>query len=139
MTVFISMTLTRYIIWTTSFKDTNTIMDILTEHCGVIVSITDLIICVETRETPAKIRSLVGDEMEMACIEIDDKFIKKLLKTKFQKEERKNFERFLDLTWAPNSIDEALDLINERGGIEYLLEREVNALDRLTNNPISDI
>lgn len=130
------MGLTRYIIWTTSFKDTNTIMDILTKYCDVIVSITDLIICIETKVTPARIRSLVGDNMEMACLEIDDKFIKKLLKTKFKKEERKNFERFLDLTWSPTSIDEALDLINERGGVEYLLEREVNALDKLTNNTI---
>jgi len=110
-------------------------MDILTQHCDVTISITELIICIETKMTPAKIRSLVGDEMEMACLEIDDKFVKKLLKSKFQKEERKNFERFLAVTYAPTSIDEALDLINERGGLEFLEEREVAALDRLTNNP----
>ena len=37
------------------------------------------------------------------------------------------------MTKVPESINEALDLINERGGVELLSDREVAALDRLTN------
>jgi len=129
------MEITRYIIWTTSFEDTNTVMDILEPHSSVVISVTEAILCIETTLTPARIRGYVGDEMEMACLEIDEKFINKLMKTKFKAEEKKNFARFLNLTKAPSTIDEALDLINERGGVEYLSEREVAALDRLTNKP----
>ena len=130
------MEISRYIIWTTSFEDTSTIMEALNPHSSIIISVTDAILCVESTLTPAKIRGLVGDEMEMACLEIDEKFITKLMKTKFKEEEKKNFGRFLNLTKAPATIDEALDLINERGGVEYLNEREIAALDRLTNKSI---
>ena len=53
--------------------------------------------------------------------------------TKFQEEERKNFNRFLELTKVPKTIDEALDLINEKGGVDFLSAREKYALDQLTN------
>jgi len=127
------MEITRYIIWTTSFEDTNKIMDILSPHSTIVVSVTEAILCVETELTPARIRGYVGDDVEMACLEIDEKFINKLMKTKFKEDERKNFTRFLNLTKTPTTIDEALDLINERGGVEFLSERELLALDRLTN------
>jgi len=128
------MEITRYIIWTTSFEDTNKIMDILSPHSSVVVSVTEAILCVETGLTPARIRGYVGDEVEMACLEIDEKFINKLMKTKFKEDERKNFSRFLELTKTPTTIDDALDLINERGGLEYLSDRELIALNKLTNN-----
>jgi len=127
------MEITRYIIWTTSFDDTNKIMDILSPHSTIVVSVTEAILCVETDLTPARIRGYVGDDIEMACLEIDEKFINKLMKTKFKEDEKKNFSRFLELTKAPSTIDEALDLINERGGVEFLSEREIAALDKLTN------
>ena len=129
------MGISRYIIWTTSFEDTNKIMEILVPHSSLIVSVTDSILCVESTLTPARIRGYVGDDVEMACLEIDDKFITKLMKTKFKEDEKKNFSRFLNLTKTPTTIDEALDLINDRGGVEYLSEREIAALDRLTNKP----
>ena len=129
------MGITRYIIWTTSYEDTNEIMDILSPHSTVVVSVTDVILCVETTLTAARIRGYIGDDMEMACLEIDEKFIKKLMETKFVKSERKNFQRFLTMTKVPESIDEALDLINERGGLEFLSERELAALNRLTDKP----
>jgi hypothetical protein len=127
------MGISRYIIWTTSLEDTNNIMEILNSHSSIIVSVTDSILCVESKLTPARIRGYVGDDMEMACLEIDDAFITKLMKTKFKEDEKKNFSRFLRLTDAPTTIDEALDLINHRGGLEYLSDREISALDRLTN------
>ncbi len=127
------MEISRYIIWTTSHKDTNIIMEVLSPHSSVVISVSDAIICIETTLTPARIRGFVGDEMEMACLEIDEKFITKLMRTKFKEDEKKNFGRFLNLTKVPETIDEALDLINERGGIEFLSDREVAALDRLTN------
>lgn len=129
------MGITRYIIWTTSFEDTNSIMETLTPHSSVVVSITEAILCVETTLTAGRIRGYVGDEMEMACLEIDERFVEKLMKTKFLKEERKNFKRFLEMTRVPTSINEALDLINERGGVEFLTDREKEALDKLTNKP----
>ena len=129
------MGITRYIIWTTSYEDTNEIMDILSPHSTVVVSVTDVILCIETTITAARIRGYIGDDMEMACLEIDEKFIKKLMETKFVKSERKNFQRFLTMTKVPESIDEALDLINERGGLEFLSERELAALNRLTDKP----
>jgi hypothetical protein len=129
------MEIIRYIIWTTNFEDTNKIMGILTPHSSVIVSVTDAILCVETKLSVARIRYFVGDEMEMACLEIDNNFVEKLMKTKFVAEEKKNFSRFLTMTMVPNSIDEALDLINVKGGIEFLSERELLALDKLTNKP----
>lgn len=129
------MEIIRYIIWTTNFDDTNKVMEILTPYSSVIVSITDSIICIETKITAAKIRHYLGDEMEMACIEIDAKFIDKLMTKKFLEDEQKNFKRFLEMTSIPYSINEALDLINKRGGIEYLLERELLALNKLTNKP----
>lgn len=110
-------------------------MEILVPHSSLIVSVTDSILCVESTLTPARIRGYVGDDVEMACLEIDDKFITKLMKTKFKEDEKKNFSRFLNLTKTPTTIDEALDLINDRGGVEYLSEREIAALDRLTNKP----
>ncbi len=127
------MEIIRYIIWTTSFDDTNKIMEILTPHSSVVVSVTDAILCVETKLTSARIRYFVGDEMEMACLEIDNKFIEKLMKTKFLDDEKKNFSRFLEMTRVPISIDEALDMINLKGGVEFLSERELSALDKLTN------
>lgn len=127
------MEIIRYIIWTTSFDDTNKIMEILTPHSSVVVSVTDAILCVETKLTAARIRYFVGDEMEMACLEIDNKFIEKLMKTKFLDDEKKNFSRFLEMTRVPISIDEALDMINLKGGVEFLSERELSALDKLTN------
>ena len=133
--VFITMEITRYIIWATTTKDTDEIMETLTPHSSVIVSVTDVIVCVETTLTVANIRNHVGNDMEMACVEMSDSFINKLLKTKFVEEEQKNFKRFLNLTKAPKSINEGLDLINERGGVEYLTDREISALDRLTNKP----
>jgi len=129
------MGITRYIIWTTSYEDTNEIMEILTPHSSVVVSVTDVILCIETTITAGRIRGYVGDDMEMACLEIDAKFVKKLMEAKFIESERKNFQRFLTLTKVPESINEALDLINERGGVEYLSEREITALNRLTNKP----
>lgn len=129
------MELTRYIIWTTSFENTNEIMDILQPHSSVIVSISDTIVCVETKLTSARIRAYVGDEMEMACIEMDDNFINRLQSKKFQQEEKKNFNRFLEMTRVPTTINQALDLINERGGVNFLSERELQALDRMTNKP----
>lgn len=133
--IVISMGITRYIIWTTSYEDTNEIMEILNPHSSVVVSVTDVILCVETTLTAGRIRGYVGDGMEMACLEIDAKFIKKLMETKFVESERKNFRRFLTMTKVPESINEALDLINERGGVDLLSEREMAALNRLTNNP----
>lgn len=127
------MEIIRYIIWTTNFNDTNKIMDILTPHSSVIISVTDSIVCVETKLSAAKIRHYVGNEMEMACLEIDNKFIEKLMNTKFVGDEKKNFSRFLELTSVPKTINEALDLISIRGGVEHLTERELSALDRLTN------
>lgn len=133
--IFISMEIIRYIIWTTNFDDTNKVMEILTPHSSVIVSITDSILCLETKISAARIRYYLGDDMEMACIEIDNKFIDKLMTKKLVDDERKNFTRFLEMTRVPNTINEALDLINKRGGIEYLLERELLALNKLTNKP----
>lgn len=130
------MEIIRYIIWTTNFNDTNKIMDILTPHSSVIISVTDSIVCVETKLSAARIRYYVGNEMEMACLEIDNKFIEKLMNTKFVGDEKKNFSRFLELTSVPKTIDEALDLISIRGGVEYLSERELAALDKLTNKSI---
>jgi hypothetical protein len=127
------MEINRYIIWTVDFKSTNEIMDILTSYSSVIISITDMIICVETTLTQGKIRSYVGDEMEMACVEMTEPFITRLLHTKFIEEEQKNFRRFLHLTKVPKDIDECLDLINERGGIKFLQARELEVLYRLTN------
>jgi hypothetical protein len=127
------MEITRYIIWTTSFEDTNKIMEILTPHSSVIVSISDRMLCTESKLTAARIRYYIGDDMEMACLEMDVKFINKLMTTKFVADEKKNFARFLEMTKAPISIDEALDLINTKGGVEHLNERELAALDRLTN------
>jgi hypothetical protein len=108
-------------------------MSILKPHSSIIISISDVMVCIESTLTNGKIRAYLGDDMEMACIELTDKFIKTLVNTKFKKSEKKNFGRFLNLTKTPVSIDEGLDLINERGGIEFLSEREVAALDRLTN------
>jgi hypothetical protein len=88
---------------------------------------------VETKLTTGDIRNLVGDETEIACIELTEIFTNKLLNTKFIKEEQKNFRRFLSLTSVPTTIDEGLDLISERGGVDYLTEREIEALNRLTN------
>ena len=110
-------------------------MEILNPHSSIIISVTDSILCVESTLTPARIKGYVGDDMEMACLEIDDNFITKLMKTKFKEGEQKSFSRFLRLTDTPKTIDEALDLINYRGGLEYLSEREIAALDRLTNKP----
>ncbi len=129
------MEIIRYIIWTTSFEDTNEIMKILTPHSSVIISISDAMLCIETKLSQSRIRYFVGDEMEMACVEMDNKFIQKLMKTKFLDDEKKNFSRFIEMTKIPNSIDEALDLINLKGGIELLSERELLALDKLTNKP----
>jgi hypothetical protein len=129
------MEIIRYIIWTTSFNDTNKIMKILTPHSSVIISVSDAILCVETKLSQSRIRYFLGDEMEMACVEIDNKFIEKLMRTKFVEEEKKNFTRFIEMTKIPNSIDEALDLINLKGGIEFLSERELLSLDKLTNKP----
>lgn len=125
------MDIARYIIWTTSLSDTSKAMDTLSPHSTVVVSISDTILCLETELTTSRIRSYLGDDLEMACIEIDDQFIKKLMKTKFKLEEKKNFSRFLNLTKIPETIDEALDLINERGGLEFLNSRERMALDKL--------
>ena len=130
------MEIIRYIIWTTSFEDTNEIMEILTPHSSVIVSISDAMLCIETKLTVARIRYFVGDEMEMACLELDNNFVDKLIKTKFVADEKKNFYRFLTMTMVPKSIDEALDLINIKGGIEFLSERELLTLDKLTNKPL---
>jgi hypothetical protein len=135
--IYNRMELMRYIIWTTSFEDTNIVMDILKPHSSVVVSISDVIVCVETKLTMARIRNYVGDEMEMACLEMDDKFINRLQTKKFLKEEKKNFERFLSMTFVPTSINEALDLINERGGVEFLTDRERDALDKMTNKSSS--
>lgn len=126
------MEIIRYIIWTTSFEDTNKIMEILTPHSSVVVSVTDSILCVETKLSASRIRYFVGDEMEMACLEIDNKFVEKLMKTKFVADEKKNFSRFLEMTRVPNSIDEGLDMINLKGGVEFLSERELSALNKLT-------
>lgn len=127
------MSLTRYIIWTTSFEDTNTLIDLLQDDCTVIVTISDSIVCIETKITPAKIRGRVGDDFEMACLEMDEKFVNRLLTKKFLSDEKKNFTRFLEMTRVPSTINEALDLISERGGVEFLSERERQALDRMTN------
>tara|TARA_R110000787_G_scaffold158984_1_gene272805 strand:- start:219 stop:554 length:336 start_codon:yes stop_codon:yes gene_type:complete len=105
----------------------------LTSECNVIVAITDVIICVETKLTTGDIRNIVGDETEIACIELSETFTNKLLNTKFIKEEQNNFRRFLSLTSVPTTIDEGLDLISERGGVDYLTEREIEALNKLTN------
>ena len=129
------MEIIRYIIWTTSFEDTNKIMEILTPHSSVIVSISDAMICIESKISVARIRYYVGDDIEMACLEMDIKFIDKLMSTKFVADEKKNFARFLEMTKIPLTIDEALDLINLKGGVDSLTERELNALDRLTNKP----
>jgi len=110
-------------------------MGILSSHSRVTILVTDSILCVETTLTPAKIRAYVGNDLEMACLEMDDKFIAKLMKTKFKEDEKKNFRKFIKLTKLPSSIDEGLDLINERGGIKFLTDREVATLDRLTNKP----
>jgi len=126
------MDIIRYIVWTTSFDDTNIIMDVLKPHATAVVSVTDVIICVETELSAGKIRTLVGDAMEMAVLEITDNFIEKLMNTQFLALERKNFQRFLDLTKVPKTIDEALDLINDKGGVDLLTNREKAALDKLT-------
>lgn len=126
------MDITRYIIWTTSTKNTMEIMRILDEYCEFIVSINEIIICVETNLTQANIRAYLGDEMEIAVIPITESFIAKLMTNKFKEDERKNFNRFLELTKVPTSINDALDLINDRGGLEFLTPREKQALEQLT-------
>jgi len=132
------MELTRYIIWTTSLEDTTQVLDILDPHSSLIVSITGVIVCLETDLSMARIRAYLGDEMEVALVPITESFIKKLMTTKFLEEERKNFSRFLELTKVPKTIDEALDLINEKGGVEFLSAREKYALDQLTKKSDKD-
>jgi len=127
------MKLNRYIIWTTTTDNTKVIMDILEPHCSMVVSITGVIVCLETDISAARIRAYLGDEMKIAVVLITNEFIKKLMNDKFKTEERKNFNRFLELTKVPETIDEALDLISERGGVEFLSAREKYALDQLTN------
>ena len=77
------MEITRYIIWTTASEDTNEIMSILKPHSSIIISISDVMVCIESTLTNGKIRAYLGDDMEMACIELTDKFIKTLVNTKF--------------------------------------------------------
>jgi len=127
------MEINRYIIWTTSLEDTNLAAVILKEHTTVIKSISNNMFCIETKLTSNTIRDYLGYEMEMVCVVLDEIFINKLINTAFKKEEKNNFIEFLNLTKTPNTIDEILDLINERGSVESLSEREVAALDRLTN------
>jgi len=127
------MEIIRYIIWTGNINDSDIVMETLESECSLIVSITDVIVCIETKLTTADIRKRVGDETEIACIELTETFTNKLLNTKFIEEEQKNFRRFLNLTRVPKTINEGLDLISERGGLDYLTEREIEALDRLTN------
>jgi hypothetical protein len=127
------MKLTRYIIWTTNIDDTNFLMKLIEPQCSVVVSISKSILCVETEITPIKVREMVGDEFEMACLEMDEQFINRLLAKKFLEDEKKNFFKFLEMTKTPSTIDEALDLINERGGVEFLTRRERQALDKMTN------
>jgi hypothetical protein len=129
------MEINRYIIWTTSLEDTNLAAVILKEHTTVIKSISNNMFCIETKLTSNTIRDYLGYEMEMVCVVLDEIFINKLINTAFKKEEKNNFIEFLNLTKTPNTIDDILDLINERGGVECLSEREVSALDRLTNKP----
>jgi len=128
------MELTRYIIWSMSLRDNLKIMDRISLQSDVILLISNSMLCVETRLNCASIRLLVGDGMEMACVELDDTLINKLLATKFLESERKNLYKFLNMTKTPRTIDDALDLINMKGGVEYLSEREIEALDKLTNN-----
>lgn len=130
------MEIIRYIIWTGNIEDSDIVMETLESECSLIVSITDVIVCVETKLTTADIRNRVGDETEIACIELTEIFTNKLLNTKFIEEEQKNFRRFLNLTRVPKTINEGLDLISERGGVDFLTEREIEALDKLTNKPI---
>ena len=130
------MGLMRYIIWSVSLKDNLRIMDRITPQSDVILLISNSMLCVETRLNCESIRTLVGDHMEMACVELDDNLINKLLKTRFLESERNNLYKFLNMTKVPKTIDDALDLINMRGGVEYLRERELEALDKLTNNAI---
>lgn len=130
-----SMRITRYIIWTTNIEDTNKLVELLGPKSTIIVSISDRMVCIEAKLTSDLIREFVGPEMEMACLEMKPKFIEKLLMTKFVQDEKKNFINFLELTKVPSTIDEALDLINTKGGVEFLSERELAALDTLTNKP----
>lgn len=133
LSVFMSMEITRFIIWTTNIKDTKKLVEILDPKSSIIVSISDRMVCIEAKLTTELIRKFIGPEMEMACLEMKPKFIEKLLRTKFVQDEKKNFIKFLELTKVPLTIDEALDLINERGGVEFLSERELSTLNKLTN------
>lgn len=128
------MKLTKYIIWTTKLEDTNIIMALVKDDCDIMMTISDTILCVESQLTPSNIREKIGDNMEMACLEMDDNFINRLLTKKFLANEKKNFFRFLEMTKAPTTINEALDLISERGGLKFLNQRERQALDNLTKN-----
>lgn len=129
------MTLTRYIIWVTCLEDKNMVLNTLKVYSDITLSISDTILCIETDLTTAKIRGIVGDDLEMACVEMDDKFIEKIQRKKLKDSERVNLLKFLELTRGITTIDEGLDLISERGGLKYLTDKEIKALDRLTNKP----
>lgn len=132
------MGLTRYIIWSMSLRDNLKILDRISPQSEVVLVISNSMLCVETRLNCESIRTLVGNSMEMACVELDDNLINKLLTTKFLESERNNLYKFLNMTKVPKTIDDALDLINLRGGVEYLSDREIDALDKLTNNTTLD-
>jgi hypothetical protein len=125
------MVLKRFIIWTTDLKSNNIISKSLESYSTISLIISDTIICVETDLSGHDIRDNIDSDIEIACIELDDDFINKLSKTKLNILEKTNFNNFIELTYTPKSIDEALDLIILRGGINNLHQREVECLDTL--------
>ena len=124
----------RYIIWTTTNQESIELRELLKPKSSIILPINDVITCIETKITQREIRGSVGEDMEIACLEVDEKFIRDLLTKSPLPKERKNFLEFLRMTKTPRTINEALDLINDRGGLEFLNERELHALDRLTSH-----
>jgi len=130
------MSLKRFIIWIPSLGVVDNLIEALNEYSVTTEIISDHIFCIETTLSDSDIESKIDPSIEISCVELDTDFLHTLSKTKFNQKERRNLNRFIKITKSPTSIDEVLDLIISKGGVEHLHPRELETLNNLTNNPL---
>tara|TARA_R110000851_G_scaffold323413_1_gene490090 strand:+ start:75 stop:467 length:393 start_codon:yes stop_codon:yes gene_type:complete len=130
------MILKRFIIWTIDLETSTSVINSIKDFSTTTILVSDSIVCIETELTNHEIESKIDPNIEIGCVELDIKLIKKLVNSKFKPKEKVKFDEFMTLTFKPNTINEFLDLILSKGGVDNLHQREVEGLDALTNKPI---
>ncbi len=110
-------------------------LDILYDQCDRMMMLTDTMVCINGTYTFSELNNLLlfSNQLTLSVVEIDEKNLNRTLDG-FNEYLHRGIIKFIDETNISDNIDYFLDLIYQRGGIEFLSGMEHQRMNELTDD-----